>query len=55
LCYVRLIVDIDFVEGDTSELFGELLEDRGDEPAGAAPGCPKVEYGVLVLVDLGKM
>jgi len=48
---VGLFVDVDLVELKVAVLFGELLEDGGDDLAGAAPGRPEVKDGDLVLLD----
>lgn len=48
-----LIVDVDLVEVDAGDLVGELLEDRRDCAARAAPRCPEVDKDGLVRGDLG--
>jgi len=49
-----LFVDIDFADFDVLSLFGNLVDDRGDHPARAAPGCPEVEQNRdFALHDFG--
>lgn len=51
LCYIALIVDINLVKLDASDLLGELLEHGGYDSAGTTPGRPKVKDAVFVFVD----
>jgi hypothetical protein len=45
-------VNIDLVEVDRWGLIGYFFEDGADNSARTTPGCPKVEDGDLVPVDL---
>ncbi len=51
---VRVGVDVHLHDLEVVAISGDLLEDRGDDPARPAPGGPEVdEHGLVGLEDLG--
>jgi hypothetical protein len=47
------LVDVELNEVGVGELFGELYDLRGNDLAGSAPGCERVEDNDLVVLNSG--
>lgn len=52
LCYIRALINIDFVEVYLGSRRGEFLEHRGDDSAWSTPSSPEIDQGWSAPVDL---